>query len=86
MTSKEINALAEQAGISILIEQRWDRWEEIPEFLERFANLVVAAEREACAAFLETGVDMAGLAGDPVLTKYTFELLTGCAAAIRARG
>ena len=45
----------------------------------------VNAEREACAAFLETGVDMAGLAGDPVLTKYTFELLTGCAAAIRAR-
>lgn len=46
----------------------------------------VKTEREACAAFLETGVDMAGLAGDPVLTKYTFELLTGCAAAIRARG
>jgi hypothetical protein len=43
------------------------------------------AEREACAKFLEHGVDMAGLAGDPVMQKYTVELLLGCAAAIRAR-
>ena len=63
-----------------------DFWTITQEELERFAALVAAAEREACAAFLETGVDMKGLAGDPVWTKYTFELLTGCAAAIRVRG
>ena len=56
------------------------------EYLERFADLVAAVEREACAKFLERGVDMAGLAGDPVMQKYTAELLLGCAAAIRARG
>ena len=44
------------------------------------------AEREACAAFLERDVDLAGLSGQPVMQRYTVELLTGCAAAIRKRG
>lgn len=46
----------------------------------------VAAEREACAAFLESGVDLAGLAGDPMMQAFTGKLLIGCAKAIRARG
>ena len=54
--------------------------------LARFADLVAAAEREACAAFLERGVDLGGLDGHPGWQKYTADLLTGCAAVIRARG
>ncbi len=46
----------------------------------------VAAEREACAAFLESGVDLAGLAGDPMMQAFTGKLLIGFAKAIRARG
>jgi len=46
----------------------------------------VEAEREACAAFLESGVDLAGLAGDPMMQAFTGKLLIGCAAAIRNRG
>ena len=48
-------------------------------------DAAILEEREACAKFLERGVDIAGLAGDPVMQKYTAELLLGCAAAIRAR-
>jgi hypothetical protein len=51
---------------------------------EAFAALVRADEREAIAKFLMQGVDLAGLAQDPALTKYTVELLLGCANAIRA--
>jgi len=47
---------------------------------------VAAAEREACAAFLESGVDLSGLAGDPMMQAFTGKLLIGCAQAIRARG
>lgn len=48
--------------------------------------MAAAAERESCAAFLESGVDLAGLAGDPMMQAFTAKLLTGCADAIRARG
>ena len=54
--------------------------------LRRFAALVASAEREACAKFLEGGVDLAGLAGAPDMQRFTGELLMGCAKAIRARG
>lgn len=60
-------------------------WHEVEDMFQHFATLVAAAEREECANFLERGVDMAGLAGEPVMQKYTVELLLGCAAAIRAR-
>jgi hypothetical protein len=56
------------------------------ELIEEQIQAKVAAEREACAAFLESGVDLAGLAGDPMMQAFTGKLLTGCAAAIRARG
>lgn len=60
------------------------RWEMTD--IERFAALVADSERKACAAFLERGVDLSGLADDPVVQNYTVEVLLGCAAAIRARG
>ena len=58
----------------------------ILENFEHFAALVAAHEREECARFLESGIDLAGLAGDPAMQKYAVELLMGCAKAIRARG
>lgn len=54
--------------------------------LEVFAALVAAAEREACAKFLESGVDLKGLAGDRQLQAFCGALLMGCAKAIRERG
>jgi hypothetical protein len=53
--------------------------------LERFAALVAAAEREACAKMLET-TDLGGMSADPKLQNWTAALLFNYAAAIRARG
>ena len=69
MTKDDIVRMAREAGIGWL-----ERAEGISEFLERFANLVAAAEREACAQVCETkgeGVDASWVS---------------CAAAIRAKG
>ena len=83
MTRDDIIRMAREAEC----EETWGadafRFGEVE--LERFVAIIAAAEREACATFLERGVDMAGLAGDPVMQKFTVELLLGCAAAIRAR-
>jgi hypothetical protein len=49
-------------------------------------HAAAAHEREECARFLERGVDLKGLAGDPQMQSFCGALLTGCAAAIRARG
>lgn len=46
---------------------------------------LVADEREACAAFLDRGVDLSDLAEHPAWQRYSADLLTACAAAIRAR-
>ena len=55
--------------------------------IEFFAHLVAEREREACAAIiLERGVDLSGLARDPMTQAFTEKLLMVCAAAIRARG
>ena len=58
----------------------------LPDSLVAFAALVAKHERESCAKFLESGINLAGLAGDPSMQKYTATLLIGCAEAIRARG
>jgi len=56
-------------------------------FLSKFAALVAAHEREACAdIILERGVDLSGLARDSMTQAFTEKLLMVCAAAIRARG
>lgn len=44
----------------------------------------VKAEREACALFLESGIDLKGLS--PGIQAFIVDLLTGFAAAIRKRG
>jgi hypothetical protein len=53
--------------------------------LASFANLVAAAEREACAKFI-LSVDLSGIKNDPALQHYTANLLIENAKAIRARG
>jgi hypothetical protein len=52
---------------------------------DELAALVAAAEREACAALLENA-DLGGLAEFPGWQRYTADLLTKVAGAIRARG
>ena len=79
MTRKEIDALWFEA-----MHQSISAGEDFIRY--HFAALVAAAEREECAAFLESGVDLAGLAGDPMMQAFTGKLLIGCAKAIRARG
>ena len=54
--------------------------------IERVVAQAEAQEREACAMYLERGVDLSGLAGHPGWQNYTADLLAGCATAIRARG
>ena len=62
MTREDIENFTRQAG----------GFDATPEFLERFAALVAAAEREACAKVCD----------DLVLHQYS---ASGCAAAIRER-
>lgn len=46
-------------------------------------DAAVAAERERCARLIERGIDLGGLSGDPVLQRYTLELIFACGALIR---
>lgn len=73
MTQDDIILIADASGIAYYGMGR-DR-DKFLHYLEAFASLVTAAEREACAVICEAGVN-----ADKYLT------LTECAAAIRARG
>jgi hypothetical protein len=53
--------------------------------LERFAKLVAAKEREACAKLLET-TDLGGLKDTPEMQKWVADMLLAYINAIRARG
>jgi hypothetical protein len=76
MTRDDIVRMAREAGGHA--SGFGDRWVMYTPDLERFAALVAAAEREACAALCE-----ARFTGD--LTREDMEAKR-CAAAIRARG
>ena len=82
MTQDEIIEMARQAGGSDVGGSGWTTWvgTQSTEFLERFAHLVAAKEREACAKVVDEVVPF-GL--ELRLQKATIE---DCAAAIRARG
>jgi hypothetical protein len=73
MTRDDIIRMAREAGISKPWDQEPVKWET----LERFANLVAAAEREACAALCDKISDDDGFEGG---------YADNCAKAIRARG
>jgi hypothetical protein len=72
LNSDDIIRMAREAGVSKPWDQEPVQWET----LERFANLVAAAEREACAKILDD------MAGKDRLSNY-FQV---AAIAIRARG
>ena len=71
MTRDDIIRMAREAGLVGLVEA------EVIENFERFASLVAAAEREACALTCE------GIAADDQSEDSAAQ---DCAAAIRARG
>ncbi len=76
MDREEITRMAREAGFASP-DGLFITWGASDEQLERFAALVAAAEREACAKVCED-----------IDTEYEGEdvLATWCAAAIRARG
>lgn len=78
MTMDDIIRMAREADLLTTTEPNgYQVW--IPENLERFANLVAAAEREACAKLCEAEAEE--------LTGMAYEgIALGCAEAIRARG
>jgi len=79
MTRDEIVQMAWDCGILM----RSHNNQEEPTKLERFAALVAAAEREACAKVCEEMVDYAPV--DKTQRNYN-KAYEACVAAIRARG
>ena len=82
MTRDDIIRMAREAEGADITSHGWTSWVGVhsTEFLERFAALVAAAEREACAKACETvecGIGMM------IEERHTAQQ---CAAAIRARG
>ena len=78
MKHEDIIRMAREAGISKPWDQEPVQWET----LERFANLVAAAEREACAKVCDELVTHAQTKGD---NDAMFAAIA-CAFAIRERG
>lgn len=88
----DIKKLAEQAGIGSLYGKNWAYSNE----LTRFAELVAAAEREACAKLCEQREEypmpiacpdgIAGCCVDHFILGSKLKDGRECAAAIRARG
>ena len=76
MTRDDVIRMAGEAGIS---DTYFDFQMVSPEDLERFASLVAAAEREACAKLVEKNADVCGP------NTMLCDVLRGNAAAIRAR-
>lgn len=74
MNKEDIIRMAREAGMNVVDDQ----YSLLP-FLERFAALVAAAEREACSAVCYRH---AAFVVDPI----DKERIHQCAAAIRARG
>ena len=68
-----IRMAAKEAGLGDVTESAWS------EFLNRFAALVAAAEREACAKVCESEAAKLGQSREALAIGI-------CAAAIRARG
>lgn len=80
MTPEEITAMAKEAGIAETtadgcLQFPWNEYVDLRPYLQHFAALVAAKEREACA---QVAMEFRRGAGDPVCGEV--------AAAIRARG
>ena len=81
MDRDDIIKMARKAGIA-KYGLGWTCWEGQ---LERFAALVAAHEREACANLL-LNVDLSSMDADHRLQRWTATVLLNFSAAIRARG
>lgn len=81
MTCDDIIRMAREAGGVDITSHGWTSWVGVhsTEFLERFAALVAAAEREACAELCEEMEDRENSYQRNVA-------VLDCASAIRARG
>ena len=79
MTKDDIIRMARKAGFDHIAEA--DYWHPL---FERFANLVAAAEREACAKVCLMPVDEIQVTDD--CSEYVYKDHLDCAEAIRARG
>ena len=84
MNREDVVRMAEEAEINcdLIDEGEGQIWYITIETLERFAALVAAAEREACAKVCE---GMARPVGNDMMSAAQWTA-TSCAAAIRARG
>jgi hypothetical protein len=82
MNRDDIIRMAREAGISKPWDQEPVKWET----LERFANLVAAAEREACAKVCDLLSVDRGMIRDEVLKEGVLSGATMCALVIRERG
>ena len=79
MNKNDIIRMAEESGLKFLYEPNWMYEEQ----LERFAKLVAAAEREACAKVLD---QMANVMGTDKKHSELVEWVRSKAEDIRARG
>ena len=82
MNGEDIIRLAKEAGWRVDSEGEvleGDGWHIQTDIVERFAELVAAAEREACAKVCENGTFLHDFAPEAVYSR-------ACARAIRARG
>lgn len=85
MTQEDIIKLAREAGLAEGIADGLNgEWKAEREFLERFAALVAAAEREACAKVCDEKVDAEYKTGKVDHNEMAWT--QACAIAIRARG
>lgn len=78
-TQEQVIAWAREAGISTPWDQEPISWK----LLERFADLVAAAEREACAKVCEQPIDEIQITDD--CSEYKYRDNQECADAIRTR-
>ena len=83
MNRDDIIKMAREAG-AMFDHMTWVERDLAPVF-ERFAELVTAAEREACANLL-LNVDLSSMDADHRLQSWTATVLLNFSAAIRARG
>ena len=87
MNTERIRELAEQAGISLSQKDYSYYWVESAEDIEKFAELIAAEEREACAKMCESQQNRI-VQRHPARVEFDPNNMMAlkCAAAIRARG
>lgn len=84
MTKNDIIRMVQEAGFYTMQGSKGELYALSYQHMEKFANLVAAAEREACAALCDTEANREELDGDTMLgARYGAYC---CAQAIRERG